>query len=115
HIVTSLPNVFARNLHPNKLPTTLDLEGKVEREEPIGLVKITDLSWKDVLDLYTCTECGRCSDNCPAYTTDKKLSPKHLTLALRDHLYACEPVLMKPDTANPTAKGDGEAAPEKHE
>src|SRR5262249_37820808 len=88
HIITAIGNVFARNPGANKLPTITDLEGKVEREEPIGFSKITDLSWKDVLDLYTCTECGRCSDNCPAYTTDKKLSPKHLTLALRDHLYA---------------------------
>src|SRR5262249_30191240 len=41
-----------------------------------------------------CTECGRCSDNCPAYTTDKKLSPKHLTLALRDHVYAARTELV---------------------
>ena len=95
HIITAMPNVFARNLEPqDKLPTIADLEGKVEREEPIGIGKITDLTWKDVLDLYTCTECGRCSDNCPAYTTGKKLSPKHLTLALRDHLYASEPALI---------------------
>jgi ferredoxin len=90
HIITAILNVFARNTGANKLPTITDLEGKVEREEPIGFSKITDLSWKDVLDLYTCTECGRCSDNCPAYTTEKKLSPKHVTLALRDHLLACE-------------------------
>ena len=95
HIITAIFNVFTRNLTPHKLPTITDIEGKMEREEPIGFSKITHLSWKDVLDLYTCTECGRCSDNCPAYTTDKKLSPKHLTLALRDHLYACEPELMK--------------------
>jgi Fe-S oxidoreductase/nitrate reductase gamma subunit len=109
HVITSIPNVFATPLQQTKLPTTTDLEGKVEREEAIGFSKITDLSWKDVLDLYTCTECGRCSDNCPAYTTDKKLSPKHVTLALRDHLYACEPQLLyrgtsaepKPDELGP--------------
>jgi Fe-S oxidoreductase len=110
HIITAIPNVFARNPKANKLPTIADLEGRVEREEPIGFVKITDLSWKDVLDLYTCTECGRCSDNCPAYTTDKKLSPKHLTLALRDHLYACEPTLFKSETQDPSqpASAEGE-------
>jgi Fe-S oxidoreductase len=101
HIITAIFNVFARVPRP-KLPPIEDLEGKVEREEPIGFVKITDLSWKDVLDLYTCTECGRCSDNCPAFITDKKLSPKHLTIALRDHLYACEPVLLKSETADPS-------------
>jgi Fe-S oxidoreductase len=118
HIITAIPNVFARNPGQNKLPTITDIEGKVEREEAIGFSKITDLSWKDVMDLYTCTECGRCSDNCPAYTTDKKLSPKHLTLALRDHLYACEPTLFKPETKNPSAPADGEGGeikPESHE
>ncbi|MET0386889.1 MAG: (Fe-S)-binding protein, partial [Polyangiales bacterium] len=100
HIITSIPNVFTRVRQPNKLPTIADLEGKVEREEPIGFVKASDLSWKDVLDLYTCTECGRCSDNCPAYTTEKKLSPKHVTLALRDHLLACEPLVIYQGTAS---------------
>ena len=103
HIITAIPNVFARDLTPNKLPTIEDLEGKVEREESIGYVQITDLSWKDIMDLYTCTECGRCSDNCPAYITDKKLSPKHVTLALRDHLYDCEPHFFKPEVKNPSA------------
>ena len=91
HILTSLPNVFGTPLRPvGRLPNVVDLEGKVEREESIGINKITDLSVKQILDLYTCTECGRCSDNCPAFITDKKLSPKHLTLALRDHLNASE-------------------------
>jgi Fe-S oxidoreductase len=95
HVITAAPNVFATRLEPRgKLPLVSDLEGKVEREEPVGYGVITDLSWKQMLDLYTCTECGRCSDNCPAYTTGKKLSPKHLTLALRDHLYASEGRLL---------------------
>jgi Fe-S oxidoreductase len=108
HIITSIPNVFTRLRHPAKLPTIEDIEGKVEREEAIGWAQGTDMSWKDVLDLYTCTECGRCSDNCPAYTTDKKLSPTHVTLALRDHLLACEPSLIYKGTSSepqPTAEG----------
>jgi Fe-S oxidoreductase len=111
HVVTSLPQVFTAPLHQSKLPSTVDLEGKVEREEAIGFSKITDLSWKDVLDLYTCTECGRCSDNCPAYTTDKKLSPKHVTLALRDHLYACEPQIIYQGTS---AANKPDEMPEMH-
>ncbi len=94
HIITAIPNVFVRDRTPRgALPNVEDLEGKVERDEPIGISKVTDLSWAQILDLYTCTECGRCSDNCPAYTTDKKLSPKHLTLALRDNLYDAEAAL----------------------
>jgi Fe-S oxidoreductase len=110
HVITNFFNVFATRVGPvGRLPNVEDLEGKVEREEPIGVGKITDLSWKQVLDLYTCTECGRCSDNCPAYTTGKKLSPKHFTLALRDHLYASEGRLMAdngvtdPSAAKPAA------------
>ncbi len=92
HIITAVPNVFTASLAPRgQLPNVDDIEGKIEREEAIGFGKIEDLSWKNYLDLYTCTECGRCSDNCPAFTTGKKLSPKHLTLALRDHLYDLEP------------------------
>lgn len=91
HVITNFPNTFFGTLEPKgKLPDVDDIEGRIEREEPIGLATITDLSWKSYLDFYTCTECGRCSDNCPAYTTGKKLSPKHLTLALRDHLYDLE-------------------------
>ena len=90
HVLTVIPNVFAYDRRANALPKVDDLEGKVEREESLGISKITDLNYSQILDLYTCTECGRCSDNCPAYITDKKLSPKHFTLALRNHLYATE-------------------------
>ena len=115
HIITSIPNVFTRIRQPAKLPTIEDIEGKVEREEAIGFVVGTDLSWKDVLDLYTCTECGRCSDNCPAYTTDKKLSPKHVTLALRDHLFACEPTLIYKGTSAEPRPTENGAEMERHE
>ncbi len=91
HIITSGFNVFFTPLdHPGKLPDVEDIEGKIERDQPIGVSRPEHLTWKHILDLYTCTECGRCSDNCPAYTTGKKLSPKHYTLALRDHLYDLE-------------------------
>ncbi|MEM7604989.1 MAG: (Fe-S)-binding protein [Myxococcota bacterium] len=90
HIITVIPNVFFYDPRPNALPRIDDLEGRVEREESLGVKTIADLNYKHISDLYTCTECGRCSDNCPAYITNKKLSPKHLTLALRDHLYASE-------------------------
>jgi len=119
HVITNFPNVFASRIGPvGRLPNVEDIEGKVEREEAIGIAKVTDLSWKQVLDLYTCTECGRCSDNCPAYTTGKKLSPKHLTLALRDHLYASEGRLVNDtSTVNPVkpAKPESEDGSEHKE
>ncbi len=98
HVLTVIPNVFAYERRPNALPKVEDLEGKVEREESLGINRLSDLSYKHIMDLYTCTECGRCSDNCPAYITGKKLSPKHLTLAIRDHLYATEKDMFGKDS-----------------
>ena len=88
HIITVLPNVFARDLTPpGRIRPLEDIEGRLEREETLGAKAIKDLSWKDVLDFYTCTECGRCTDQCPAARTGKQLSPKHLTVGLRDFMY----------------------------
>ncbi|MBK9128581.1 MAG: (Fe-S)-binding protein [Phycisphaerales bacterium] len=95
HILTVVPNIFARNLAPSgRLRPIEDIEGRLERSETLGVKQVRDMSWKDVLDLYTCTECGRCSDHCPATRTGKLLSPKHLTIALRDHLYHDEAALV---------------------
>jgi Fe-S oxidoreductase len=91
HVITAIPNVFTQSLAPRgRLPNVEDIEGKIEREETLGLARVDQLSWKGVLDLYTCTECGRCTDQCPAANTGKLLSPKQLTLDLRDYLYANE-------------------------
>ncbi len=96
HVITGLPNVYTQSLRPpGRLPPIEDIEGKLEREETLGIRRIDQFSWKSILDFYTCTECGRCSDHCPATRTGKKLSPKHLTLDLRDFLYEHE----KPLTA----------------
>lgn len=107
HVITAIPNVFTQSLAPRgRLPNLPDIEGKLEREETLGLKRIEQLSWKAVLDLYTCTECGRCTDQCPAANTGKLLSPKQLTLDLRDFLYQNEKRLVG-------ASGNGHgAAPE---
>ncbi len=97
HILSVMPNVFAYDRQPNALPKVDDIEGKLERDEALGIKTIRDLTHTQILDLYTCTECGRCSDNCPAFITDKVLSPKHFTLALRDHLYASEYAMFGKD------------------
>lgn len=95
HIITVLPNVYFRDLRGiGRLNPIPDIEGKLERNETLGVKKATDFSWKAVLDFYTCTECGRCTDQCPANRTGKLLSPKHLTLAWRDHMYRNEAALV---------------------
>lgn len=89
HIITGLPNVFFQDLTPpGRLRPIADIEGKIERGETLGLRTLDDLTWKGVLDLYSCTECGRCTDHCPAAKTGKILSPKAITVDLRNHLYA---------------------------
>ncbi|MBX5484156.1 MAG: (Fe-S)-binding protein [Myxococcaceae bacterium] len=71
HVITALPNVFFQRLHSTgKLPTP-DLE-----KEEFGANKVTDLHWKNVLDVYSCTECGRCQTHCPTYITGKPLTHK---------------------------------------
>ena len=89
HVLTSLPNVFTRNLKKGyPLKHMGDLEAEFEKEEPtIGVGKLEDLSWKQGLDLYTCTECGRCTVNCPADLTGKPLKPRQFTEDLRNFLY----------------------------
>ena len=59
----------------------------------LGVGAIEDFTWKGLLDFATCTECGRCQEQCPAWATGKPLSPKLLTLALRDHAAATAPYL----------------------
>ncbi len=95
HVITAIPNVFFQPLGPaGKLPTMHDLEGMVEREETLGIRRIGQWGNKAILDFYTCTECGRCTDFCPANKTGKLLSPKQLTIDLRDFLYQHQPALI---------------------
>ncbi len=87
HEITGFPNVFFRSLDPpGRLSPMTDIEGMAERGEALGLAGTRQLSWKSILDLYTCSECGRCSEQCPAARTGKTLSPKELTTGIRDQL-----------------------------
>jgi len=106
HVITAIPNIFTQDLHaPGRLPPIVDIDGKLEREETLGIKRINQFSWKSIMDFYTCTECGRCTDHCPAAKTGKKLSPKHFTLDLRNFLY-------KHDDALVAANGNGAQAEE---
>ena len=82
HILTSIPNVFLSNLNPGNGLHRIDFEDK----ETFGVTEIESFTWKQMLDLHTCTQCGRCDRVCPALATGKPLSPQQLTVDLRDHL-----------------------------
>ena len=93
HIITSIPNVFFSQVSAggNELHR-IDFENK--EQESYGVSKIGELSWKKLLDLHSCTECGRCDVACPALMSGKPLSPKQLTVDLRDHLNSETPYLL---------------------
>lgn len=107
HILLAFPNVFYSNLKnkgqfttmqsvkeevekmfdPNFNPYAAPAEGAVATEpQRFGAKDVTDLTWKNLLDSYTCTECGRCTSSCPANTTGKKLSPRKIMMDTRDRV-----------------------------
>src|SRR3954463_11962700 len=78
----------------NGAPIDFENIEDLDEDAPLGVGKIEDFAWKGILDFTTCTECGRCQSQCPAWNTDKPLSPKLLITSLRDHAYAKAPYLQ---------------------
>jgi Fe-S oxidoreductase len=75
----------------------LDFEEADPDKDQFGVASVEQFTWKGLLDFTTCTECGRCQSQCPAWNTGKPLSPKLLVLSLRDHAYAKAPYLLAGD------------------
>jgi Fe-S oxidoreductase len=84
----------------------LDFEEADPDTDVFGLGKIEDFTWKGLLDMGTCTECGRCQSQCPAWATGKPLSPKQVILDLRDHAFAKAPYLLAASDAERDALPD---------
>ncbi len=93
HIFFGALNQYFSSLEPFGRLKTLDLED--EEKETFGISKIYEFSWKQLLDLFACTRCGRCQDVCPAYNTKKPLSPKVLTQDLKQNLLSNERLLFE--------------------
>lgn len=85
HLLGAMPNTFFSTLKPKGILTEpIDFE----KTEVFGVSKIEDFSWKQLLDIYACTHCRRCSDNCPAWNTGKPLSPGDMIFGeLHENLY----------------------------
>jgi Fe-S oxidoreductase len=84
HVLTIAPQVFTRRLEPTGvLSPIVDMEKRMEAGEAFGAGKLTDFNWKQLLDSYSCTECGRCTAACPANLTGKLLSPKQVIVDIR--------------------------------
>jgi Fe-S oxidoreductase len=115
HIALAPLNVLTKR-EPNALGPLLPMmvDGKpidfenideLDEDTPFGRGKVEDFTWKGMLDFATCTECGRCQDQCPAWNTGKPLSPKLVIMDLRDHLFAKAPALLAADGAAVTGSG----------
>ena len=86
HIIASSINVFFTKTKPMGKLRKLHIDLESDEEMTLGAATLEDLTWKEILDTYTCTECGRCQAVCPAWNTGKPLSPKLLVMNLRDHV-----------------------------
>ncbi len=85
HVFTAIPNVFFQDLKPRGALNPIDFENIPDDIDHFGAGKLEDFTWKDILDSYTCTECGRCTDNCPAWHTEKPLSPREIVVKIRHY------------------------------
>jgi Fe-S oxidoreductase len=99
HIVTALPALYFRRGGPASAVPTVNLSPLLDdsaeaSELKVGVRTAADLSWKDGLDAFTCTECGRCEDACPAFQTGKPLSMKGVNDSLKHHLLAHRAALV---------------------
>jgi Fe-S oxidoreductase/nitrate reductase gamma subunit len=99
HIWLSPLNIFFRSFKPKGALQLLN----IETAENYGASKIENFTWKQLLDLDACTRCGRCQDQCPAYLSDKPLTPKKVVLDLKAHLYDVYriPFYKKPPESRP--------------
>ncbi len=85
HVILSLPNILLRRSTPKGRLEKMDFENMPAEGEPIfGLLNARGMTWKQQLDVYTCTECGRCTNACPAFNSGKPLSPKQISINLRN-------------------------------
>ena len=95
HIATAAVNVFFGRTRARGRLEPLRFEGVPDDELRFGAATVADLTWKEMVDTFSCTECGRCQDVCPAYATGKELSPKLLIMGIRDQLLAEGPRVLE--------------------
>ncbi len=96
HVITAIPNVLFSD-HAIRPRGAIEPIEDLEHQETFGVGDVADFTWNQYLDLYSCTECGRCEVNCPTTITGKTLNPKWLIVNIRNHLYNREKELLAGD------------------
>jgi Fe-S oxidoreductase len=105
HIATAGINVWFGRTRARGRLEPLDFEVEDEASLRLGSGTLVDMTWKEMLDTMSCTECGRCQDVCPAWATGKALSPKLLIMGLRDRLFAEGPAVLAGGEPTPLVPG----------
>jgi Fe-S oxidoreductase len=100
HIFLAAVNVFFGRTRARGRLEPVNFE-PADGEVRFGTATVADMTWKQMVDTMSCTECGRCQDVCPAYNTGKELSPKLLIMALRDRVLADGPQMLAAGSAQP--------------
>jgi Fe-S oxidoreductase/nitrate reductase gamma subunit len=103
HTLLGPVNIFLRNRNRGVLKPARYGVSNFEDLESCGVGTFEEFTWKHIFDFYACTECGRCTDNCPAYAAGRPLSPKKLTLDLRDHGYKKQSDFKKKNNEPPVS------------
>ena len=111
HVITSLPNTFFSNTSgPGQVGVMRAMDLEAEGLETFGAADVRDLTWKNLLDGYSCTECGRCTAACPANITGKVLSPRKIVVNTRQRTMELAPLVVRDrsEVASPVlAAGEG--------
>lgn len=94
HVILSLPNVFLMKLDKGRIkPVRWGVKDEeLDDLESFGVKKFEDFTWKHMLDFYTCVDCGRCSDNCPANAVGRPLSPRFVSIKCRNFCFEHFPI-----------------------
>ncbi|ABF39466.1 protein of unknown function DUF224 [Candidatus Koribacter versatilis Ellin345] len=98
HVLTSLLNIYFSRLDRGTVkPVRWNVpESDLDKLPSLGVRYLSDFTWKHLLDFYSCADCGRCSDNCPANAAGRRLSPRFLTIQARDYIFARYTIFGKP-------------------
>jgi Fe-S oxidoreductase len=105
HILAAHFNLFFHSTGPKG---SLQQITDMEEAESFGVSKITEFSWKHLLDLYACTECGRCTENCPASSSGKHLKPEEVIQHLKKHLFASANHLLAEKAGETQEEAEGQ-------
>ena len=95
HVITSLFNVFFMRLHKGNVKPVVHgiTDAQLDALQSFGVKKFEDFTWKHMLDFYSCADCGRCSDRCPANRVKRPLSPRTISIKAREYAFARYPVI----------------------